>query len=134
VQLGLLRAKALSLLYCHPRCPILTALAERYVFLTRGSTPIFGQSFWEQKLAAEVLSGNSRVQEEHAKGITLDDRVDFEDLFGVSPEEQRQAEAAIRSCSIAPISDERVLRLFNDCPTYREYDVRFCGSSSELAG
>lgn len=83
VLLGLLRAKALSLFYCHPRCPMLTALAIKFIKLTKNVDPIFDSGYWEQKIVSETVALGHLAREEYEKGITDDDRVDFFELFGI---------------------------------------------------
>lgn len=84
VKMGLLRAKALSLFYCHPRCPMLTSLALKYVQLTQGYKPIFSNNYWEKKIVDETIKYDHEARLEYERGISHDDRVDFEELFGVS--------------------------------------------------
>lgn len=97
VRMGLLRAKALSLLYCHPRCPMLSTLALKYITLTSGNTPIFNGGFWEQKIITETVKYASRTYEEANKGVSIEDRVDFQNTYGISIDIQLGFEAYVRT-------------------------------------
>jgi hypothetical protein len=79
----LLRAKAISLFYCHPRCPILTALAARFLDLTSGVKPIFSKNYWDLQMSTEAKRFSDHAQSEFELGITLEDREDFSRLYGV---------------------------------------------------
>lgn len=84
VHRGLLRAKALSLFYCFPRCPMITSLAIKMLSLTSGVKPVFSRGYWEDKVALETLKFESYTSVQYAMGISEHDRVDFEAIYGVS--------------------------------------------------
>lgn len=88
VLYGLLRAKALSLFYCHPRCPMVTTLALKFIQLTQEYKPIFGTGFWEKKIVEETIKFEHDAQIEFDKGITDADRADFNSLYHITPEIQ----------------------------------------------
>lgn len=88
IRLGLLRSKAISLFYCHPRCPILTALAARFMDLTSGVEPIFSKNYWDLCLSAGATKFSSQAQQEFEKGITMEDREDFNKLYNIDPQTQ----------------------------------------------
>jgi hypothetical protein len=85
---GLLRAKALSLFYCHPRCPMLTVMALKFMQLTKSDSPIWASNYWESQLVRETIKYQNRAYSEFALGITPEDREDFERLYGISPQVQ----------------------------------------------
>lgn len=97
VLLGLLRAKSLSLFYCHPRCPMLTTLALKFIGLTEEVTPIWENSYWEQKIVAETIRYQSYARQENSIGISAEDREDFLRLYGIEPVIQREFERYISS-------------------------------------
>lgn len=97
VRLGLLRAKALSLFYCHPRCPMLTALAVKYIALTQGVEPIFSNNYWERKIVDETIKFGHAARLEYEKGITIEDRIDFAGLFHIDVPIQKAFEEYIMS-------------------------------------
>jgi hypothetical protein len=100
IKMGLLRAKALSLFYCHPRCPMLTALALKFVQLTKNYDPIFDNGYWEQKIVNETINLEHQAREEFEKGITGEDRADFSDLFGIEPHVQLAFEEYISNINV----------------------------------
>lgn len=127
VLLGLLRAKALSLFYTNPRCPILTQLAIRYIQLTEKVTPRFGISYWEQLLAKEVVSNEASARAEYAKGISLQDRLDFENLYGVCPKQQEEIEKYLESSGLGPLDDPSIDDMMQVRRNFRLFDELFCG-------
>lgn len=95
VRLGLLRAKALSLFYCHPRCPMLTSLAIRYIALTKGVKPILSNNYWDRIVIEESIKFEHEARVEFERGITFEDRLDFEKLFGIHISVQKAFEEYI---------------------------------------
>lgn len=133
VRLGLLRSKALSLMYCNPRCPILTALAQRYIDLTTGYREVVSDAFWDQRILVEKTKYSEALKLEHDKGITLEDRIDFEHLYDISPETQLRIEKAISKQGLGPIDDPDIDALFGDAYwVYRDVDERFCGKLKDI--
>lgn len=129
---GLLRSKALSLLYSHPRCPLLTVLAERFIYLTSGFDTIDENNYWNRRILDERVKYSKELEAERSKGITIDDRVDFEDLYGISVDDQFTIEDELSQATFAPIDSPAVLALYEDCPTYLEFGEKFCGSAASL--
>lgn len=86
VRKSLLRAKALSLLYENPHCPILRAIADRALVLTRGSVPRFVRDGW-----------HSALPEFKAPDFapTAATREMFAALYNISPAEQEELELQI---------------------------------------
>jgi len=132
-RMGLLRSKALSLLYCNPRCPILTAFAKRYIALTQGYTEVLSDKFWDQKIIQEKATFSEALELEMAKGISYEDRLDFDHLYNISPQDQLEIEEAITRLQLGVIDSEVFDSLYGvDFWVYRDFDNKFCGSAIEL--
>jgi len=114
VRLGLLRAKALSLLYEHPQCPILSALAKRYIQLTEGYKPRFSTNWYDTHLAKEVVLFATETLRDAVKGPTMQSRLDFCDLYGVSIHQQLCAEAYLGTSGFAPLNHWSISSLYLD--------------------
>lgn len=129
---GLLRAKAMSLLYQNPRCPILAPLALHYIALTEGFKPLFESNWWEQQMNAETqLYHHWSVSEAH-KGISLTARSDFADLYGISISAQIAIERRIHKWGFGPIRDSLLddsLRLHHDA---YDYFLRYVSNRADL--
>lgn len=95
VKAGLLRAKALSLAYEHPRCPILFALAERMLVHTHGVRPRFETGWYEQTLNAEIAKFSAETAVMIRAGPSHQTRCDFADQFGIPIEHQLSIEREI---------------------------------------
>lgn len=132
--MGLLRSKAISLLYCNPRCPLLTALACRYMELTSGFNHVDPRGFWENKLFSEALELSHVTECEHKKGITYQDRLDFEMIYNISPRLQTEIENYFNSSGLGPLDNPALDSIYGpDYWAYRDYFDRFTGTLSELA-
>lgn len=128
VRRGLLRSKALSLLYCNPRCPILSAFALRFIDLTNGYDEVLSTSFWDQKILSEKQTYSAELLEERRKGISYQDRLDFDALYDISPETQILIEAEISSFDLGPINSDLIDSLYgHDFWVYRDVSRRFTG-------
>lgn len=132
VRLGLLRAKALSLLYLAPRCPILSVYCVRLLALTKGKRAIFDNSFWDRELVAQVLSRNIDTMTEYHRGITYDDRVDFDNMYDVPIDLQLHLEDYLSR--IADLSEMRHWSLSCLFVNYHRWAENFrtqvvCGSA-----
>ena len=97
VRMGLLRAKALSLLYEHPRCPILSVMAKRYIDLTVGVTPRFTGGWYERKIESETILYFSEALEAYSKGIDDVTRADFDRVYNISAALQVRIEDEIKA-------------------------------------
>jgi len=130
--MGLLRSKALSLLYCCPRCPILTAFAQRYIQLTTGYDEVVEPDYRSNQQYRERLRYAEQLAEQLEIGIVPQDRIDFEDLYGIGVEEQLCIEEEIGDLGLGPITAPRLLSLFDACPTYSLFWERCVGFPSQL--
>lgn len=132
LRIGLLRAKALSLFYCNPRCPILTTFARRVIQLTAGCDPVFGTDFWSHRMNDEIVKGKHTTFIEYNKGITYEDRVDFEQLYQISPTTQIIIEKRLEKINMGPISEDIFEGIFDECFRYHQFAARFTGTLREL--
>lgn len=125
VRCGLLRAKALSLAYEHPRCPILSSLARRTLFLTEGFVPRFEVNWYESFLAREVETFKEQTAVLLALGPSDISRSDFEKNYGISIDQQKIVEEYIMRWNGGPLDHPLLLGLFDetfeDCRVY--YDT-----------
>jgi hypothetical protein len=87
VRRQLLRAKALSAKYETPHCPIVGALADRALVLTRGIAPRFVNDGYH-----EIPSDVRNVPQFNP---TWRDRELFAELYGITPNQQMRVEQAI---------------------------------------
>lgn len=94
---GLLRAKALSLAYEHPACPIISVLAQAVLNDTSRYEPIFRGNTYERSLEQEVVKFKDETDRLLKAGPTDRTRMDFAHHFGVSVALQHQIETEIRN-------------------------------------
>jgi hypothetical protein len=124
VRMGLLRAKALSLAYEHPRCPILSCLALRLLTYTSGFRPRFESNVYEASLTEELERFKDETRELLTQGPSLACRAEFAELFEISVERQYEIEFEIQSWNGGPLTGQSILSLFhegyNDCRDYYE--------------
>lgn len=92
VRRGLLHARALSLAYESPRCPLMWAVAEAALRATSDVAPIFDNSYHQQNVARWAQINAPWVREQLLLGPTLQSRVDFAQRFGVPVVAQRELE------------------------------------------
>lgn len=101
-KMKLLRSKALSLAYEVPCCPILTAFARRVMSLTEGIDDgvaiQFAEDRWyKEQMLKEIAAGRPGFVEPTAATRLL-----FERRFGISVQEQLEAEALIAEMQLGP--------------------------------
>lgn len=94
---GLSRAKAISLAYQAPGCPIVAALARAMLRLTDGVTPVFStihgmRDYWELYLMGDVIKLSPTVLKKLHVGPTLESRSVMERMYGFSVEDQKTLE------------------------------------------
>lgn len=134
VRRGLLRSKAISLLYCNPRCPMLTALAERFIKLTSGFEIVKPRGFWDNKLLTEALELSEETDLENKKGISMQDRIDFEAIYHIEPRVQIEIEKYFSQVDIAPMDNKTLDSIYGDeYWVFRDYFSRFTGTLAEFS-
>lgn len=131
---GLLRAKALSLLHEHPQCPVLTALALRYIKLTASYKPIWSRNWYERDLEMQVLKFESETHAKVARGISGSVRTQFSHLYDISVNDQLELEAYINMAEFDELDHPILRKLFcgdayDDC---RDYRRRYVGNVLDL--
>jgi hypothetical protein len=132
-KMGLLRAKALSLMYCNPRCPILTALARRFIDLTGNYNVVESTTFWDQQVIRERIEFSERIQEEYNRGITMEDRQEFSDIYHIPVAVQIEIEKYLQSAELAPLSAPCIDGLYgDDYWVFRDFSDRYAGPLSLL--
>lgn len=123
----LLRAKALSLCYEQPRCPLLTALAMRALQLTDGEEPIFDRGYWADQLNRETLYFSERTQAAVKAGITNSMRCQFASLYGVPVDVQLSFEEYISNIGLDEQIDHPIVDLLfppsHPCRYYSQHYV-----------
>lgn len=95
VLMELLRAKALSLAYEHPRCPILHTVAKVMLVHTSGYAPRFDGGWYASTLNEEISRFSSETAELMALGPSQSTRDDFADHYGIPVDVQMSVEAEI---------------------------------------
>jgi len=103
VRMQLLRAKALSLAYEHPRCPILSTLAIAVLRWTDGVKPLFETNWYSSSLNSQVTRFREDTDRLLSLGPSLQTRIDFARIFGVSLEEQRAVEGELMKWQGGPL-------------------------------
>lgn len=132
VVLGLLRARALSLAYESPRCPIIAAFAKRALSVTAGTQPIFEAGYHDQLLASWADTFSGRVLEDIELGPSLQSRVDFADKFGIDVPCQLRAEEIFSRWDGSPLDHPFINSLFPE-PAYSDFAERFTADRPDVA-
>lgn len=123
---GLLKAKALSLAYEHPRCPILSVLARRVISQLPGVRERFEGNWYEQHLNREVNQFKEETAALLAMGPSQQSRLDFAELFDISVEQQLHVEAELNSWTGGPLDGPWTQSLFDSSyDLCRDYHDRF---------
>lgn len=123
---SLLKAKALSLAYEHPRCPILSVLATTVLSRLEKVRARFDTGWYEQHLNAEVDMFKEETAELIALGPSMMARSDFAEIFGISIHQQEMVEDEIRSWAGGQLDGPWTLALFgSDYQHARDYCERF---------
>jgi len=130
--LGLLRAKAMSLAYEAPRCPIIFALAKRCLTFTAGVLPRFEPNYWNSRLIDEINNSVESVTRDLIRGPSHIAREDFAEMFGVSIEVQRGVESEIEAWQGGELAGPWVsVMMAGTHHTSADYYQRYCKSTTE---
>lgn len=146
IKMCLLRCKALSLAYQYPSCPILSALAERVLFLTRSFTidsfvKKQGSSLYNQYDIELYLAANEYYKQKTDKNghkIFAEPgpktRALVEKLYGITISEQIHIETYLSSIELEPINDPVILSHMPKvwCDYYEKYHAKLPVNSSIL--
>jgi hypothetical protein len=119
----LLRAKALSLMYEHPQCPILYALSRRIVRDTERVAALFPTDWWSQKLVSELDKHIMSAMVMNSLGPTFQARCDFERIYAIPISQQEEIELLLLHGDISTLEHEVITGLFagqewRDCWDY----------------
>lgn len=129
VRMGLLRAKALSLAYEHPRCPILHTLALKGLAITEGFTARFETGWYEADLRAQIRKFSTETAFMLEQGPSFDTRVDFAQHFGITIPHQLAIEEDITKSCGSQLESQVILAMFEsgfeDCKTYANRYLSF---------
>ncbi len=121
VMKGLLRAKAMSLLYQNPRCPVISVMALRYIALTEGIEARFDLGWWEQQMRKETSLYFHWAKSEADKGISDVARRAFWELYDISPAEQETLEGYFMTAGFGELDHpllHSALKIHPDCYDY----------------
>jgi len=134
VAAGLLRAKALSLLYENPRCPILSSLAFHYIELTSGIQPRWESNWYDRLLQSEAIKFSEWAMSEFLKGISSASRADFASIYDIPQNVQVRIEEEICTWPmvgviVSPTIDALFGDEFRDCRDYFDRFVTKYGAS-----
>jgi len=120
----LLRAKALSLAYQYPGCPIIQSLSQYGLRMTKGIQVKrvlhgYGLNMWErEQLQEAVLYGHV------FQPVGMNTRMLVEDLYGISVENQLAVESYIDSLdSLQPLDLSRISHLFHE--NWSDYFMKY---------
>jgi len=129
VRRQLLKAKALSLLYEYPRCPIVTPLALRVNSLLDGVVPRWDGDWYSKQILQWALKFGVDA---FSHTITTEARVAIAKNYGIDMAQQLAAESAISTMGLGSCHDERLLVLLADLKDCADYFQRFVHSSDSV--
>lgn len=112
-----LRAKALSLAYECPGCPILTELSDYILRCTRNVIPKFEYEYWQEQIFAGVQD-RTRLSDQvlaARKGRTHRTRELFYELYGISPVQQMECERYLNELKGLQPLEGPIRVLFETC-------------------
>lgn len=124
-KLGLLKSKALSLIYEHPRCPILTPLALRILYLTATVDAINETGYKQDIINVERVKFKDATQREIDAGINTAIRLDFEAVYGVPVAEQLILEDYFSTFELGFIDHPVIQAWYRPDSALRSYDSRY---------
>lgn len=129
IRQQLLRAKALSLAYEHPRCPILSALALTVLRHTAGVKPRHDTGWYSRHLVEEVQKFKEETESLLAEGPSLQTRIDFARLYQISIPEQLSVERELFEWRGGPLGPHVVQLCRRTHPDVRHYDMNYVRGS-----
>jgi len=103
VRMGLLRARALSLAYESPRCPVIFMLALRALEVTYGFKPIFEKGHHNHEVEEWSKLFSDQMYEDLTKGPSRQARVDYAQKFHLSVPMQLRLEEILSQWSGEPL-------------------------------
>lgn len=129
---GLRRAKALSLMYEHPRCPILWMLAKTSEERTRSVDALMERSYYTDLLVSEMAESKVDFIGLNAVGPSTESRLDFSLAYGITIADQLEIEDDIRYSDVGYYYSPAIARLFEgdewaDVHDYSATYISQCG-------
>lgn len=124
--LGLLRAKAMSLLYEYAGCPVLQSLAMYALNITEGYRPILPPSSVYMKEQFDIML--SYIKENGLPNKTIENNTRFlvEQLYGVSYTYQLEIERYLDGkTDYSPLSCPYIDDIM--LPAWKDYNFEYCG-------
>lgn len=132
VRLGLLKAKALSLAYELPQCPILAQLAITCLAYCGDVAPRFEVDYWSGHITKEIEQFKAETAELLAVGPTHQARIDFYLIFNISIERQIEIENEIKSWTGGDLTGPGIDSLFEGrFQVCRDYFSRYVNWHSQ---
>jgi hypothetical protein len=127
VRKQLLKAKAMSLLYEMPRCPIVSVLAKRTLELCSGVTARFEGGWYDRQLERESVLYGSWALLEFDKGVSDVSRQDFERLYDIPITQQLVIEDYFKQWRGGSLECPALLALFDgpDWDDMRDYSNNY---------
>jgi hypothetical protein len=135
----LLRCKSLSLAHQYPGCPIIQALADYGLRVTRSydvraMMSSKGISMWEREQLIAAIKDEKKIRErlKSRPEPPLNSRFLVERKFGITVEAQRRVESYLDSLmSVHPLSSPDMLASAD--PTWCHYDLFYVSTESRLS-
>lgn len=134
VRRELLKAKAVSLLYEHPRCPILSELAYKTLKKLSSYRLRVDSGWYDQQIEKEAVKFLGWAYEEHSRGVPDSARALFSQLYGITPDLQANIEQELGDLDSLP---DVVQDLFLDRKDIIDFSIKyrfeFCPKPDVLA-
>lgn len=124
-RLALLKARALSLAYESPRCPIIHALAKRAMEVTEGIKPIFEAGYHHAQVSQWLEKFPDVMQEQLKQPPSLLSRLEFAAHFGISVELQLRVEEIVASWDGGALDHPVITELFNHNESLQAFSERY---------
>lgn len=112
-RLSLLKARALSLAYESPRCPIIHALAKKSLEVTENAQPIFESGYHHAEIKSWIEKFPDVMQQQLNQPPSMQSRLEFASHFGISVEIQLRVEEIVSSWDGSSLDHPVIDLLFN---------------------
>jgi hypothetical protein len=133
---GLKRAKAYSLLYELPRCPVVSALGMNLLERTEGIQPVYEWNYWQN-----IIRTRDKIDlNVHVKPPGLASRRLVSKRYGISIKQQLTLESYLRRCDVdTPLDHPLLLKLCSQRSNakelgdyYHRYSVRLIRGTQQV--
>lgn len=129
-KLGLLRAKAMSLLYEYPGCPILQSLGLYAYRITKGYRARLGKQNEYERYESKQMLDYIKVHGLPIKEIPMSTRLFVEEVYGITVTYQLCIEKYLDSLNKLTVLDNPYIHDIMK-PVWREYSFRYVRSYSD---